>query len=108
MGVKNFLVTEPLGLPVMSALAVLAGDGVTVLPALQYTFLKEFQPPGSLRDDLDQLIAARQSISVHHWDIMAGNGKQGADSFTGTSPRVPAVTRDLIRIYGFWTVRCVF
>lgn len=68
MGVKNFLVTEPLGLPVMSALAVLAGDGVTVLPALQYTFLKEFQPPGSLRDDVDQLIAAQQSISVHHWD----------------------------------------
>jgi hypothetical protein len=67
-GVKNLHITKPLGLPVMSALAVLAGDGVTVLPALQNIFLEGLQPSGSLRDNVDQLIATRQSISVDHWD----------------------------------------
>lgn len=66
-GVKNLHITEPLGLPVMSALAVLAGDGVTVLPALQNIFLEGLKPSGSLRDNVDQLIATRQSISVDHW-----------------------------------------
>lgn len=68
-GVKDLHITEPLGLPVMSALAVLAGDGVTVLPALQNIFLEGLQQSGSLRDNVDQLIAARQTISVHHWNI---------------------------------------
>jgi hypothetical protein len=68
MGVKNLHITEPLGLPVMSALAVFARDGVTVLPALQNIFLEGLQPSGSLRDNVDQLIAARQSMSVHHWN----------------------------------------
>ena len=67
-GVKNLHITEPLGLPVMSALAVFARDGVTVLPALQNIFLEGLQPSGSLRDNVDQLIATRQSISVHHWN----------------------------------------
>jgi hypothetical protein len=68
VGVKNLHITEPLGLPVMSALAMLTGDGVTVLPALQNIFLEGLQPSGSLRDNVDQLTAARQSISVHHWN----------------------------------------
>ena len=67
-GVKNLYVTEPLGLPAISALAVPAGDGVTVLPALQSIFLEGLQPSGSLRDNVDQLLAARQSISVLHWN----------------------------------------
>jgi len=70
-GVKNLHITDALGLPVMSALAVFAGDGVTVLPALQNIFLEGLQPSGSLRDAVDRLIAARQSghsISVHHWN----------------------------------------
>jgi len=65
-GVKNLYITEPLGLPVMSAFA---GNGVTVLPALQNIFLEGLQPSGSLRDNVDQLIAARQSISVHHLNV---------------------------------------
>jgi hypothetical protein len=68
VGVKNLHVTKPLGLPVMSALAVLAGDRVSVLPALQSISLEGLQPSGSLRDNVDQLIAARQSISVLRWD----------------------------------------
>jgi F-box-like len=68
VGVKNLHITKPLGLPVMSALAVLTGDGVRVLPALQNIFLEGLQPSGPLRDNVDQLTAARQSISVHHWN----------------------------------------
>lgn len=39
-GVKNLHTTEPLGLPVMSALATLTGDRVTVLLTLQNTFIE--------------------------------------------------------------------
>ncbi len=70
--VKNLHLSESLGLPVMSALAAPAGDGVTVLPALQNVFLEGLQSSGFLRDTGDQLIAARQlsghPISVHNWD----------------------------------------
>jgi hypothetical protein len=58
VGVKNLHITEPLGLPVMSALAAVAVDGVTVLPALQNIFLEGLQPSGSLQDNVDRLIAA--------------------------------------------------
>jgi hypothetical protein len=68
VGVKNLHITEPLVLPVMSALAALTGDGVTMLPTLQNIFLEGLQPSGSLRDNVDQLTATRQSISVHHWN----------------------------------------
>ena len=74
--VKDLYITKSLGLPVMSALAAPAGDGMTVLPALQNIFLDGLQPSGSLREVVDQLIAARQlsghSISVHHWNRWDG------------------------------------
>jgi hypothetical protein len=70
--VKHLYITRSLGPPVMSALAALAGDGVTVLPVLQNIFLEGFLLSGSLRDVVDQLIAARQvsgySISAHNWE----------------------------------------
>ena len=70
--VKDLYIAEPLGLLVMSALAAPAGNGRTVLPALQNIFLEGLQPSGSLRDVVDQLIATRQllghSIYVHNWN----------------------------------------
>jgi hypothetical protein len=70
--VKDLHITKSLGLLVMSALAAPAGDGMTVLPALQNFFLQGLQPSGSLRDVVDQLIATRQllghPISVHNWN----------------------------------------
>jgi hypothetical protein len=55
------------------ALRELAGERVTeVLPALQNLFIEELEPSGTIREALDQFVAARQLSSlpvlVHGWD----------------------------------------
>jgi hypothetical protein len=83
-GLKDLRLDKRLVPQYALALRELAGERVAeVLPALQNLFIEELEPSGTIREALDQFVAARQlsglPVLVHSWDALVDyrKGVQG-------------------------------